>query len=132
MKSNAVRKCTFGKSVCGGADEPFGTVTSKDRFGLVVIHVGGTPYVIADIGLRMLTPRELARAQGFPDGYIIDPIHNGKPLTQKAQVAAIGNSVPPPFSEALVTANRDSLEVPAATRCHNPAPLFERAGAHSF
>ena len=121
----------FGKSVCGGMDESFGTVTTKDRFGLVAVHVGGTPYVIVDIGLRMLTPRELARAQGFPDGYVIAPIHNGKPLSQKAQVAAIGNSVPPQFSEAVISANRDALDAPAQTKSKTkPAPLFGGVGVN--
>lgn len=44
--------------------EPLHTVTTKDRYGLVTIH--GQDYQIVDIGLRMLAPRELYRAQGFP------------------------------------------------------------------
>ena len=94
----------------------FGTLTTKERYGLVVVRhvplvwVEGEPYIVADIGLRMLTPRELARAQGNPDGYIIAPDYNGKPLSQKAQVAAIGNSVPPAFSEATTRANLDALD----------------------
>lgn len=55
--------------------------------------------------LRMLTPRELFRAQGFPDSYIIDPTYNGKPMTKTAQIKMCGNSVCPPLSEALVLAN---------------------------
>ena len=55
--------------------------------------------------MRMLTPRELARAQGFPDTYILDPIVNGKPLSKSAQVRMIGNSVCPPMAAALVQAN---------------------------
>lgn len=82
---------------------PIGTVTTKDRFGLVAVQ--GEPYRIADIGMRMLTPRELYRAQSFPDSYIIDPDFNGKPLTKTAQVRMCGNSVPPVVSEALVRAN---------------------------
>jgi DNA (cytosine-5)-methyltransferase 1 len=46
-------------------EEPLHTVTTKDRFGLVMVH--GEPYAIVDIGMRMLTPRELYRAQGFPE-----------------------------------------------------------------
>jgi hypothetical protein len=64
----------------------------------------------------MLTPRELARAQGFPDGYILDPLLDGKRLTQAAQVAAIGNSVPPAFADAIVRANRDALDYVAQPR----------------
>jgi len=55
--------------------------------------------------MRMLTPRELARAQGFPDSYILDPVVNGKPLPKSSQVRMIGNSVCPPMAKALVEAN---------------------------
>lgn len=84
-------------------NEPMHTVVSKDRFGLVT--VSGQEYLIADIGMRMLTPRELFRAQGFPDSYIIEHDAEGKPFTKTEQVAKCGNSVPPPFAEALVRAN---------------------------
>lgn len=82
---------------------PLGTIPTHDRFGLVTIH--GEDYVIVDIGMRMLTPRELARAQGFPDSYVLDPMHNGKPLSKSSQVRMIGNSVCPDVSEALIRAN---------------------------
>lgn len=84
-------------------DEPLHTVTTKDRYGLVTIK--GIDYAIVDIGMRMLTPRELARAQGFPDSYILDPIYKGKPLSKTAQVRMIGNSVCPPLARALIEAN---------------------------
>lgn len=83
--------------------EPLHTVTTKDRFGLVTIK--GEPYQIVDIGLRMLTPRELYRAQGFPESYCIDTGADGRPLTKTAQVRMCGNSVCPPLSRAIVTAN---------------------------
>ena len=79
------------------------TVTTKDRFGLVTIH--GTENYIVDIGLRMLTPRELYRAQGFPESYQIGFGADGKPLTKTAQVRMCGNSVCPPLSFAIVGAN---------------------------
>jgi DNA (cytosine-5)-methyltransferase 1 len=82
---------------------PIGTVTTKDRFGLVTVR--GEPYQIVDIGMRMLTPRELFRAQGFGDEYVIDPEHDGRPLTKTSQVRMAGNSVCPPVAEALVRAN---------------------------
>lgn len=56
----------YGQGFGCSADEPLHTITTKDRFGLVTVSIAGTPYFIADIGMRMLTPRELARAQGFP------------------------------------------------------------------
>jgi DNA (cytosine-5)-methyltransferase 1 len=83
--------------------EPLHTVTTKDRFGLVTVQ--GEDYYIADIGMRMLQPRELYRAQGFPDSYRIDIEVNGKPLTKTAQVRMCGNSVNPQLSRALVLAN---------------------------
>ena len=83
--------------------EPLHTVTTKDRFGLVMVK--GERYASVDIGLRMLTPRELYRAQGFPDTYVIDRGADGRPLTKTAQVRMCGNSVCPPLSRALVAAN---------------------------
>jgi len=83
--------------------DPMHTVTTRDRFGLVTVE--GQPYEIADIGLRMLTPRELYRAQGFPDTYLIDHGADGLPLTKTAQVRMCGNSVCPPLARAVVTAN---------------------------
>jgi DNA (cytosine-5)-methyltransferase 1 len=89
-----------------GVFEPLLTVTTKDRFGLVVID--GDEYQIVDIGMRMLEPRELYRAQGFPDSYVIDPIvmvkRNGrvKRLSKTAQVEKCGNSVTPQTARAIV------------------------------
>ncbi|HDR9075919.1 TPA: DNA cytosine methyltransferase [Burkholderia vietnamiensis] len=85
------------------AREPLHTIPTRDRMGLVTIH--GEDYAIVDIGMRMLTPRELARAQGFPDSYVLDPIVNGKPLSKSAQVRMIGNSVCPDVATALIRAN---------------------------
>jgi DNA (cytosine-5)-methyltransferase 1 len=58
----------------------------------------GADYVIADILLRMLKPRELFNAHGFPPTYIIDRDGEGKPFTQREQVSMVGNSVPPPVA----------------------------------
>jgi DNA (cytosine-5)-methyltransferase 1 len=85
------------------------TVTSKDRFGLVTVH--GVDYQIADIGLRMLSPRELFRAQGFPDDYIIDQLPDGKHLGKTAQVRLCGNSVCPPLAQVIVQANYSISEI---------------------
>ncbi len=83
--------------------EPLHTVTTRDRFGLVT--VAGEVYAIADIGMRMLQPRELYRAQGFPDSYVIDRGADGRVLPKHAQVRMCGNSVCPPLARALVAAN---------------------------
>lgn len=84
-------------------DEPLGTVTTRERFGLVT--VGGVEYQIIDIGMRMLQPHELYKAQGFPDWYIIDRDYRGVKYAKDKQVARCGNAVPPPFAEALVRTN---------------------------
>lgn len=94
-------------------EEPLHTVTTKDRYGLVT--VAGEEYQITDIGLRMLAPKELFKAQGFPDSYItewgID--HNGQRinLTKSAQVRMCGNSVCPPLAAALVRANLPEMAI---------------------
>jgi DNA (cytosine-5)-methyltransferase 1 len=83
--------------------DPMHTIPTKDRIGLVMVK--GEPYQIVDIGMRMLSPRELFNAQGFPGDYIIDHDGKGKGFTKKAQVARCGNSVCPPMAAALVRAN---------------------------
>lgn len=88
-----------------GLDSPLGTVTVQDRFGLVIVTIEGEDYVIVDIGMRMLTPRELFNAQSFPPSYIIDRDAHGHPITKTAQVAKCGNSVCPVLAEALARAN---------------------------
>jgi DNA (cytosine-5)-methyltransferase 1 len=71
---------------------------------VVLVTVGGVQLVVYDIGMRMLTARELFRAQGFPDSYVIDPIGpSGKSLSKTAQIRACGNSVPPDFADAMVS-----------------------------
>ncbi|SDA14705.1 DNA cytosine methyltransferase [Sphingomonas sp. NFR15] len=95
-------------------DRPLGTITTKARFAVVTVTIDAKTYVIVDIGLRMLKPRELANAQGFPPDYVLDPIVRkflrGKwverRLTIAEQINAIGNSVCPPVARALVAANQ--------------------------
>lgn len=86
-------------------DSPMRTVVGHDRHGLVTVMLDGTPWVIADIGMRMLKPRELARGNGFPDWYVIERGADGKRVTQQAQVGMVGNSVPPQFAKALLQSN---------------------------
>lgn len=100
----------YGNEKDGGdLHDPMRTLSTRDRFGLVTVE--GVEYAIADIGMRMLAPRELYRAQGFPDSYRIDIEFQGKPLTKTAQVRMCGNSVVPQLAAALVRAN---LGAPAA------------------
>lgn len=96
----------FGTSVGQAISDPLHTSTVKDRTGLITVTVDGEPYVITDIGMRMLKPRELARAQGFPDSYILTG-------TATDQVARIGNSVSPYPACALAKANLVECEVAA-------------------
>ncbi|APL94071.1 DNA cytosine methyltransferase [Sphingobium indicum] len=99
-------------------DRPLDTITTKARFAVVTVTIDAITYVIVDIGLRMLTPRELARAQGFPDSYVLDPecwytTEKGNRkfgrLPKAMQISAIGNSVCPPVARALVAANQPGL-----------------------
>lgn len=132
MMAKAVKVAAFLVKYYGTAnsqtvDKPFDTVTTLPRYAVVTVTIDAVTYVIVDIGLRMLTPRELARAQGFPDTYVLDPIAPQlvrgkivhKRLSKAAQIRMIGNSVCPPVAEALVRANlandlEQAPEAPAA------------------
>ena len=93
----------FSTGAAKPVDSPLDTVTTKDRFALVTIH--GEEYIITDIKMRMLQPRELFNAQGFPADYIIDHDDSGRPYPKSKQTARCGNAVTPPVPEALVRAN---------------------------
>jgi len=91
-----------------------------DAREFVTVEIDGETFVIVDIGMRMLTPRELYNAQGFPRDYVIDGVwskpqvgHNGGPVwlpfTKSVQVSCVGNSVCPPVAAALVAANCNHL-----------------------
>lgn len=105
--------CAFLVKYYGNGDNavscglPAPTITAKDRMGLVTVH--GQDYRIVDIGLRMLTPRELFDAQGFPPDYIIDVDADGRAYPKSEQVARCGNAVCPPIPTALVRANLPEL-----------------------
>ena len=92
----------------GDMREPMSTSTTKDRLALVTVWLRGTPYVIVDIQLRMLTPRELYNANGFPKTYVIDRGHDGRVFSKSTQVRMCGNAVPPPLGRAVIEANWDS------------------------
>ena len=99
---------------CGQVlNEPLGTITTKDRFGLVnvLVDIHGEKYIISDIFLRMLKPEELKVMQGFPKDYIIDRDYKWRNYPIAKQVARIGNSVVPVMAEALVKANCPYLKV---------------------
>ena len=93
----------YGQGDGCSVNEPLHTVTTKDRFGIVTVK--GEDYQIVDIGMRMMSPRELYRAQGFPDSYVIDELPDGTKLSKKAQVRMCGNSVCPLLGAAIIKSN---------------------------
>ena len=70
-----------------------------------IVALRGEDYDMIDVTMRMLKPRELYTAQGFPQSYIIDPIFEGAALSKRAQTKHCGNAVCPQVPEALVRAN---------------------------
>jgi DNA (cytosine-5)-methyltransferase 1 len=98
-----------GQGVGSATDEPIPTLSTKDRMSLVTVEIDGDPYVLVDIAMRMLQPRELYRAQGFPDSYRIERGVDGRVFTKTEQVRMVGNSVSPQVAAAIVRANCPSL-----------------------
>ncbi len=96
----------------GDVRDPADTITTKARLALVTVTIQGTPYVIVDIGLRMLRREELFRAQGFPASYVIDRTADGRKLTTSQSVRMVGNSVSPPPLRAIAQANLDPATKP--------------------
>lgn len=88
---------TFLETYCGDSEDEW------------LVTIEGVKYQIVDIGMRMLQPHELYKAQGFPDGYVIDQDYRGNRYAKDKQVARCGNAVPPPFARALVEANLPEL-----------------------
>ena len=86
---------------------PAQTITSRDRFGLVTVSIEGETYAIADIGMRMLQPRELFRAQGVPRQLC------HRPDCERAPASEIGSGA-------------DGRELSMPSRCRG-----HRAGEHS-
>ncbi len=72
---------------------------------ILILTINGIDYFISDIGLRMLTPKELYAAQGFPKDYIIENDYKGNAYPKTQQVARCGNAVCPPLATAVVKAN---------------------------
>ncbi|HKJ77254.1 MAG TPA: DNA cytosine methyltransferase, partial [Gammaproteobacteria bacterium] len=85
--------------------DPVPTVPCNDRFQLVTVDIEGETYVLADIGMRMLQPRELFRANGFPDEYRIDLEVDGRKFSKSDKTRLVGNSVPPQWAAVLSRAN---------------------------
>ncbi len=92
--------------------EPMTTVTTKDRLALVTVWIKGDPYVVVDIHLRMLVPRELANAMSVPPQYILTHGDDGRVFTKSQQVHLIGNMVPPLLQQAVTAANYSDFSEP--------------------
>lgn len=89
----------YGASQHGQSlNEPLHTTTGKARFALVEVLIDGESWIVVDILMRMFMPRELARAQGFDEDYILTG-------SVSQQTARIGNSVCPVMADVLVRAN---------------------------
>ncbi|MFS4580384.1 DNA cytosine methyltransferase [Phaeobacter sp. C3_T13_0] len=80
----------------------------------VTVTIKGQEFVVVDIGMRMLTPRELFSAQGFPPDYVIEGVWSldtktgawsFHAFTKNVQVSCCGNSVCPGLARALAAAN---------------------------
>lgn len=97
----------YGSGIGQEIKEPINTIVTKDRFGLV--YVRGTPYQIADIGMRMLQPHELYQGQGFPADYIYTHGHDGRRFSKSVQVDKCGNAVPPDLVKAVIRASCPEL-----------------------
>lgn len=104
--------------------DPLHTLSTRDTFGLVTVEIDGTTYAISDIGMRMLTPREQFRAQGFPESYEIESGPDGRSFTKTEQTRMCGNSVAPQVAAALVRANCSHF-----ARVREPEATEERADA---
>jgi DNA (cytosine-5)-methyltransferase 1 len=82
----------YGQSTTGDITEPLPTVTATETLALCVPEC--YPWGL-DIRYRMLKPRELARAQGFPEEYSF------KASTKRDTTKLIGNAVPVGLAESL-------------------------------
>lgn len=78
---------------------------------ILLLMIDGTAFYIRDILLRMLQPRELYLAMGFPPDYIIEKDYLGHEYKKAKQVARCGNAVCPPMAEAVVRANYEAAKV---------------------
>ncbi len=129
--------------------EPVPTSTTNDRFSLVqvdgveipTLKIGGVDAALLDIGMRMLTARELYRAQGFPDSFrlkvkpsaavlALNKKRRSKNwLTQTELIECCGNAVCPQVASALVKVNyRPDNGTVRPLKRRTRAPQCERQG----
>ena len=101
----------YGTDNISAADAPLPTITTKDRLALVTVVYQGATYVIIDITLRMLQPKELYGCQGFPSNYNFERGHDGRTFSKSEQVKMVGNSVSPHPQAALVAVNEHDQQL---------------------
>lgn len=73
--------------------EPLGTVTTRDRHGLLGID---PERIIEECTFRMLETSEIRRGMAFPDSYRITP-----GMAKRTQARGFGNAVTPPSAEVI-------------------------------
>lgn len=78
----------YGNGFAHPMGVPLPTITTKDRFAICGVTDG------IELGFRMLQPKELSAATGFPDDYKFSG-------TKVEVIKQIGNAVPPNFAKAL-------------------------------
>lgn len=78
----------YGNGFAHPIGVPLPTITTKDRFAICGVTDG------IELGFRMLQPKELSAATGFPADYKFTG-------TKVEVVKQIGNAVPPNFAKAL-------------------------------
>jgi DNA (cytosine-5)-methyltransferase 1 len=84
----------YGTADARSVESPLGTVTGRDRFGLLTPDASLEPdRILIDILFRMLQPHELAAAMGY-EGYHFTG-------TREQKVKQIGNGVPERMARAL-------------------------------
>lgn len=118
----------YGSSVSAETvDRPMGTITTVDRYGLVMLRghntakpatapldtiaAGGTHHAIAELDVpdiqdcrfRMLEPSEYAAGMAFPSGYLWQG-------TKRERVKLAGNAVTPPMARDLIKVATQALE----------------------
>lgn len=120
----------YGQGTGQEIKAPLDTITSNDKFGLVQIY--GVDYIIVDIGLRMLEPKELYGCQGFPTDYVIDHDYTGKIYSRVEQVKKCGNAVCPPIPAALVRANLPELCIGKRLPSSGTGYKIEQSGQLKF
>jgi len=111
LRVSAFLMSYYGTDNMSSVNEPVPTITTKDRLALVTVIYKGMPYLIVDIKLRMLKPKELYSAQGFDKDYKFTHGHDGRAFTVAEQVRMVGNSVSPYPGAALVAVCHEGDEM---------------------